>query len=119
MTKIPIYDDTVPIVCTASSEEVPGRLETVERMRSYLRSIERTERGILLTFPAEPAAEAEVTQFTVDEKRCCQFWGFEIARVADAVTLRWEGPPSVDAFFDELLAFFESDEPLTALAGLL
>ena len=119
MANVPIYDDAAPIACTASSEELPVRIETVVRMRTHLRSVERTEHGILLTFPVTPAIEAEVQQFTVDEKQCCQFWGFEITRVADALALRWEGPPAVDAFFDELLEFFESDEPLTAFAGLL
>ena len=119
MTRIPIHDDGVPIVCTASSDELSARIATMERMRSQLRSIERTDHGLRLTFPAEVAVDAEVQQFTVDEKGCCQFWGFEIERAADELTLGWHGPPAVDAFFDELLAFFQSDEPLTAFSGLL
>jgi hypothetical protein len=119
MTRIPIHDDGVPIACTASSDELPVRIETIERLRSLVRSIERTDSGLRLTFPADAAVVAEIRQFTVDEKQCCQFWGFAVERAADELILRWEGPPAVDALFDELLAFFEGDEPLTALAGLL
>jgi hypothetical protein len=48
-----------------------------------------------------------------------QFWGFEIERSLEAITLRWEGPPTVSSFFEELQDFFESDQPLSAFTGLL
>ena len=118
MTHIPIYDDTAPIACTASNEEIAIRIETVERMRSSLRSIERTEQGVRLHFPADAATRADVQQFTVDEKACCQFWGFEVHDTVDGISLRWDGPPRVTQFFDELVAFFESDKPLTAFSLL-
>ena len=54
----------------------------------------------------------------VDEKTCCQFWGFEIGG-EDDLTLRWDGPADAQAVLDELLRYFEGDEPLTAIAGLL
>ena len=119
MTQIPIYDDTVPIACTASNELIPLHIEMVERMRSNLQSVERTEHGVLLTFAPDDAVLAEVRQFAVEEKGCCQFWGFEVHDTPEAITLRWDGPPAVTEFFEELLAFFNSDEPLTAFSGLL
>ena len=119
MSSIPIYDATVPIACTASREEIPERIEQVERMRTYLDRLERTPHGLLLHFPNRPDIDADIRRFAIDEKRCCTFWGFEINDKGDQLTLRWDGPPDVDDFFTQLVAFFEGDQPLTAISGLL
>ncbi len=119
MNPTPIYDATAPIACTASSEEIPARIEQVERMRTSLDRLERTPDGLLLYFPNRPDIEAELRTFTVDEKRCCSFWGFDIDTRADRLTLRWDGPPEVEDFFEQLVGFFEGDEPLTAISGLV
>lgn len=119
MNPIPIYDDTVPIACTASTEELPVRIDQVERLRTHLTRLERTPDGVLLHFPKSPDIEAEVASFTVEEKACCAFWGFAVTTSDDEITLRWEGPPTVKDFFEELVRFFESDQPLTAFSGLL
>ncbi len=114
MTQIPIYDDTVPTTCTATSDEIPVRIEASDHLRSKLLSIERTEHGLLLHFPPDDDIATEVRQFTIDEKRCCQFWGFDVQTTPDGTTLRWDRPPTVDDFFGELTCFFESDEPATS-----
>ena len=51
MTTIPIYDATAPIVCTAGSDEIPTRIGQLERMRTALVHVERTEHGLLLELP--------------------------------------------------------------------
>ena len=119
MTAQPIYDATVPIVCTAGSDEVPTRIEQLERMRAALVRLERTEHGLVLRFPNDAAVEDDVRQFAVDEKGCCQFWGFEIDTRPDQITLRWDGPPDTADFLDQLHGYFVGDEPITALSGLL
>ena len=119
MSSIPIYDATAPMVCTADSDEIPERIEQVERMRAVLVHVDRTEHGLLLRFPGDAAVEADLRQFAVDEKRCCQFWGFEITTASDQITLRWEGPPDATEFLDRLHAYFEGDEPISAVSGLL
>ena len=116
MNPIPIYDATAPIACTASSEEIPIRIEQVERMRTHLDRLERTPHGLLLHFPNRPDVDAELRKFAVDEKRCCSFWGFAIDTDDDRLTLRWDGPPDVEDFFDQLVVFFEGNEPLTAIS---
>jgi hypothetical protein len=116
---IPIYDATAPIACTASREEIPVRIDQVEHMRGHLTRLERTEHGLLLHFPNRPDIDADVRTFAVQEKGCCAFWGFAVSTTGDALTLRWDGPPSVRDFFDRLVAFFDSDQPLTAFDGLL
>src|SRR4051794_29467501 len=93
MKLIPIYDETAPIACTISSDEIPARVELLERMRDNLHELERTEHGLLLHFPADDDIEADLHRFAVDEKRCCEFWGFEVSR-ADDLTLRWDAPPT-------------------------
>jgi hypothetical protein len=119
MKQIPIYDATAPIVCTIGSEEIPERVELVDRLRERLRSIERTEHGLLLHFTPDADVESDLRRFTVDEKRCCQFWGFEVVATATELRLRWDGPPDAGELLDQLLAYFEGDTPLTAISGLL
>jgi hypothetical protein len=117
MTRIPI-DTTVPIACTANRDEITVRIDQVEHMRNRLRSIERTDQGLLLRFEPDADLRAHLQQFVLEEKGCCQFWGFEIGDSPD-LTLRWDGPPDVQTFLDQLLRYFESDQPLTAFSGLL
>jgi hypothetical protein len=115
----PIYDDTTPIACTATDDELSERIEVLERLHADLAGLDRTEHGLVLRFPRRDDVEADVRRFAVDEKRCCQFWGFEIDVSDDRVQLRWDGPPAVQEFMDRLQAYFEGDEPLTAVDGLL
>jgi hypothetical protein len=114
-----VYDATAPIVCPADGDEVAKRIAQVERMRAALDHIDRTEHGLLLRFPNEPVIEADVRRFAVDEKRCCQFWGFDIDTTPDEITLRWDGPPDVAVFLERLHAYFLGGEPISTVTGLL
>jgi hypothetical protein len=116
---IPIYDADAPIACTIGAEEIPERVALVERMRSNLARIDRTEHGLLLRFANRDDIDADVRQFAVDEKRCCAFWGFAVDATEDAITLRWDGPPATGELLDQLRAWFDSDDPITAISGLL
>jgi hypothetical protein len=116
---IPIYDDTAPIACTIGADEIPERIALVERMRSNLARIDRTEHGLLLQLAKRDDIEADVRTFTVDEKRCCQFWGFAVDTTATAITLRWDGPPATGDLLDQLHAWFDGDDPITTISGLL
>ena len=117
--RLPLYDETATISCSLTPEEIPDRLATIDRIRTEHDSLERTEHGLLLHFPPSTDLEAELRQFALDEKRCCQFWGFEVLADADALALRWDGPPSATPLIDELEAFFGGDRPVEVLAGLL
>jgi hypothetical protein len=116
---LPLHDDTAAIACTASPDELPVRLEAIARLRTHLDRVERTEHGLLLHLPNRPEVADDLARFTVDEKACCQFWGFAIDVGDDTITFRWDGPRSVDHVLDRLLDFFRSDAPLTALDGVL
>ena len=118
MKLIPIYDASAPIACTAG-DELPIRIAQIEQLRSYLTRIERTEHGLLLSFPARPEIEDEVRRFAVEEKGCCSFWGFAVDADGDELTLRWDGPPDTTEIIDRLHEFFEGDQPLTLDSGLL
>lgn len=119
MELIPLYDETAPLACTITEDEIPGRVELVERMRSNLERLERTEHGLLLHFAVRPEIEADLRRFAVDEKRCCEFWGFAVLS-GDDLTLRWDAPPSAGELVKRLEEFFRGDAPVSsALAGLL
>ena len=119
MKPIPIYDATVPIVCTAGAAEVPRRIDEIERLRTNVIRVEHGERGMLLHFPNRPELAEDVRRFTLDEKQCCQFWGFDIAAVGDELILRWDAPPTAQDLLERLTAYFAGDEPLSAISGLL
>jgi len=116
---LPLYDDSAPIACTIGADEIPDRIAIVERMRASMTSLERTDTGLLLQFPREPAIEADVRRFAVDEKRCCQFWGFAVIDGDDEIVLRWDGPPSADELLDRLDALLRSDDPVESIQGFL
>ena len=115
MEPIPIYDATAPIACTIGPDEIAGRLDQVERLRSVLDRIERTDVGLLLHFPSDPEVEADLTRFAVDEKRCCAFWGFDVLRDGSSLRLRWDGPPAADELLDQLLGYFRGERELPDL----
>lgn len=87
-------------------------------MRSILERLERTEHGMLLHFAVRPDIEPDLRRLAVDEKRCCEFWGFEVFS-GEVLTLRWDAPLSAGDLVDRLEEFFTGDEPASALAGLL
>jgi hypothetical protein len=117
--RLPIYDATAPIVCTISAGEVEERIALFERLRTGHVQLDRTAHGVLLHFPARADVEADLRRFADAEKRCCGFWGFEIEREDDGLTLRWEAPPSAGDVVERLIAYLQGDEPLTAMSGLL
>lgn len=120
MTKlIPLYDETADIACTITDAEVPARVALIEQMRLAAQSVERTEHGLLLRFAPDEAIEASVRQFAVDEKRCCEFWGFGVTTSNEELTLQWDAPPDAQGLIERLGDFFRGDEPATALRGLL
>lgn len=116
---MPLHNDAAPIACTASGAELPARIDQVERLRTHLRTVDRTADGVVLRFPRTADIEAEIAMFTVEEKACCAFWGFAVTIIDDAVQLQWDGPPAVAGIFDDLVRFFESDEPLIAFERLV
>lgn len=115
---VPLYDATAPIACTITPGEIPARIELVERIRQHMTSLERTEHGLLLHFPRCADIEADLHRFATDEKRCCEFWGFEI-HADPALAFRWDAPPDAQDLMDRLQSFFDGNESLTDLAGLL
>jgi len=116
---IAIYDETAPVACTISNAEIPERVALVERMRTAATSLDRTATGLLLHFPDRPEIRADLATFVVDEKRCCQFWGFAIVDEPGGVALRWDGPPAVDSLLDKLEKYLTTDAPISILEGLL
>ncbi len=116
---IPLYDATAPIACSIDPGEVAERIEVVERMRSNLTGLERTEHGMLLTFPKRPDVDADLQKFAVDEKRCCQFFGFAITDEDAALRLQWDAPPDAQEIVDHLERFFKGDESAKFLEGWL
>ncbi len=106
-----LYDSAKPIVCTIGAAELPGHLALLERMRATLESVERTPYGVVLTLPGTAGNVADLRRFAADEKRCCQFWGFEVTERPKA-RLRWDAPPELAGYMDRLVGYFEGRAPI-------
>ena len=119
MKSIPIYDATAPIACTAGPDDLPKRVEQIERLRAELLRLERTEHGLLLHFPDRPHLESDVQGFHADEKACCQFWGFAVESPAGELVLRWDGPPETRELMDQLADYFEGRASMDTILELL
>jgi hypothetical protein len=119
MKRLPLYDADAPIVCSIGASDVPERIELVERLRSALLRLDRTEHGMLLHFPNDPAVEDDLRRFVIDETSCCRFWGFAVEVEPDALRLRWDGPPTAEDVIEELVTFFSGSGPFTPVFGLL
>ena len=116
---LPLYDDAAPIMCTIGDDEKADRVSVMDRMRTSMTSLERTATGLLLQFPRGESIEADVRRFALDEKRCCQFWGFAVIDGDDQLVLRWDGPPTASALLDALETVLRSDVPIERIEGLL
>lgn len=119
MKQLPLYDAEAAIACTISDDEKPGRADSLLQMKSALPSLERTPDGMVLHFPSDAEIEQTLRQFAIDEKRCCEFWGFAVESSAEGVSLRWDAPPEAMSLIDGLEEFFTSDKSLSELAGLV
>ena len=119
MKELPLFDEDAPIACTLSEAALSGRLDQLQLMRSKLRQLDRTSRGMVLRFDPDPHMEKELDSFALEEKQCCGFWGFDVQRSAEDLTLVWEAPPSAQLLIDQLSEFFQGIRPPEFLSGLL
>ena len=116
---LPLYDADAEIACTIDASEVSDRVAVFERMRTNLKQLERTADGMALHFDPDPAIEDDLRRFVVDEKRCCQFFGFAVDATGDDLKLQWDAPPDAQPMIDHIARALQSDEPITRLSGLL
>lgn len=99
MKELPLFDVQAPIICTIESHQKPGRRQLLEQMREMQTGVERTEDGVLLSFPRDSVGIFE--EFSLAEKQCCAFFGFHLG----AEELIWEAPPGASAIMDAFYAF--------------
>ena len=119
MKRLPLYDSTAPIACTIESDEIPERLALLDRLRESLARLDETEHGLLLHFPDRPDIADDLQRFAIEEKRCCQFWGFDVGDADGQLTLRWDAPPDARDLLARIAVVLRNGEPVTAIAGLL
>lgn len=100
MKQLPLFDENEPISCTIEEGQRPGRRELLEKMRALTLSVERTDAGVVLSFPANEVPVFE--EFADVEKQCCSFFGFAV----ELDTLRWEAPPNAAEIMDAIHRFF-------------
>jgi hypothetical protein len=117
-TNEPLYDATKPIACTIQATDLPDHVARLERIRVNLTSIERTPYGVLLRLAGTAENTADLQQFAAEEKRCCEFWGFNVIERPD-LGLRWDGPPELADYMDRLVSYFEGRSPIGSLLGRL
>lgn len=96
---------SAPIACTLSGPDLEVRLTAIaELARRALLGHER--RGPILHLRYDLAAAAELEKLVEQERICCAFLDFDLARRADAVHLDIKVPAQAAEFVDTLLAHF-------------
>jgi hypothetical protein len=119
MKSIPLYDATAAIACTIGHDEIPGRIALLDRLRGNLSRLDETEHGLLLHFPDRGDVEADLRRFALDEKRCCEFWGFAVDDSEGDLTLRWDAPPGARDLLADIARYLEGTGPASSISGLL
>ena len=118
MKKIPLYDATVPIVCTPPTTRSPSASPSSSACAPT--STGSNALGtVCCCIPCPTGHRRGAAAVHRRREGCCQFWGFEIDTSGEELTLRWDGPPNTAELMDRLLAFFRGHEPLTATSGVL
>jgi hypothetical protein len=117
-TDDPLYDATKPIACTMNAVDMPDHLVLIERIRTNLDHVDRTEHGVSLRLPYTTANVDDLRRFATEEKQCCEFWGFALTEQPDLV-LRWDGPPETTNFMDRLIDYLDGRAPMGSLLGPL
>lgn len=100
MKELPLYDPSEPIACTLDAVDAQNRKGMLVQMREATTGVVRTEAGVILSFPS--SADDLFAQFSVLEKQCCAFFGFEF----ESGQMQWEAPPQASAVMDDVFAFF-------------
>ena len=97
-----------------------GSYDLRERRGVNLKALQQHQVAVAATRSRTdtPDADADAEQFTIDEKRCCAFWGFAVTR-DDGLTLRWDGPPGTEPLIDRLVTYFDGNAPLGSLVGII
>jgi hypothetical protein len=113
---VPLYDPTKPIACTIEATDIPDHVARLERIRANLMRIDRTAYGVVLQLPDGDTNFSDVEELAHEEKRCCEFWGFQVTRDG-AIALRWDGPPESSGWMDSLVDYFEGRVPVGGLLG--
>jgi hypothetical protein len=89
------------------------RDSTSPRARQLTRTVHGTKREAQADTDAN---HSDVREFAAEEKRCCEFWGFQVTRDR-VLLLRWDGPPEASVWMDGLVDYFEGRVPVGGLFG--
>ena len=102
VTLIPKPD--APIACTLDATEAGDRTSQWAEVLATVVARQRTDSGVRLQLPPDPATVARVAELTVREADCCAFFAFGLTVDHDAVWLEVAAPPDGRDVVDRLFA---------------
>ena len=101
--------DTDPIACSLGGVELEARLLAVrDAGKDALISHERSGRGHLLRFRAEPATRQRLEEIVSAERRCCPFLGLALEEQEGVILLSIEAPAGAEETAEALAAAFDA-----------
>lgn len=71
--------EETPIACNLTREERAERGDTVHRLFQEVEQVRELEDGYAFRFAGGDAMASRLLQFTLEERRCCPFFTFELA----------------------------------------
>ncbi|MFN2569861.1 MAG: hypothetical protein ABR564_09725 [Candidatus Dormibacteria bacterium] len=95
--------DPVPIACSLSAEDLPGREAEWRSLAAASSTRERIDGGVRLTIPASARSLADVVDITRREKECCPFFTFTLIEQQPGMILEIRAPADAEAMLEGLL----------------
>jgi hypothetical protein len=99
--------EDLPIACTLSATELPGRLQAIAVLGRDALLDARTDGTVArLRFAAADGVRRRVEAIVAAESRCCPFLTMRVADEPDAVVLCIEAPEGAEPVLAEVVGAF-------------
>lgn len=102
MPAAPQTPTDVPVACTLSAADQPGRLAEWTEVLALVDERDAIDGGLRLRFPPSPQLASRLADLAAREQGCCPFFTFTLRPSADSVVLDVTAPPDAAGVVSDL-----------------
>jgi hypothetical protein len=96
----------LPIACTLSAAEMPGRLEEISALGDRLLSRDNDGRRVILSFRRDGDTRGRLEALVAAEARCCAFLELTLSEDDEAISLTILAPEGAEEALGEFAGAF-------------